>query len=171
MSVDRTSPKPVSATICVQLPNDTWRAMNVPAFTSMPALEARLRENTEPEQAAALVAFGGSAFDSYLSAVLNAGVQAVNYIYAGGEWFFSPTLNASERTPLLPRTEADGPTDKQLSFFYRITKSHHFDRERETLHEAIFSASVEDCSLLLDWLKREIELRKKQETSSTQRAR
>ncbi|WP_139926484.1 hypothetical protein [Hymenobacter sp. DG01] len=157
---------PVNASVTVQIHDELWRVVTMPAFAPAEVLEARLLQCTAPDEAAALTILGGKQGASYLSAVLNAGWQEVNYLFIDGAWYFCPSLNPSERVPLIPVNAAptDRATDAQLQFLNRITKSHHFDREREALREAGEAGTVEDCSLLLDWCKKEIELRKKAES-------
>lgn len=152
---------PVSASISVQVHDTLWRVATVPAFADAQVLEARLRDCTDPATAVALTHLSGFQADCYLSAVLNVGWQEANYVYADGAWFYCPSINPSERValdaPVVPKSRA---TEKQLQFLNRITMSHHFDRERECLRDAGESGSEQDCSLLLDWCKTQIERRK-----------
>lgn len=159
---------PVSATVSVQIHDTLWRVVAVPAFADAQVLETRLRACTTPADAVALTHLGGQPADCYLSGVLNLGWREANYVYTEGAWFYCPSLNPSERVPLDPRpAPREDASRAQLNFLHRITMSHHFDRERETLREAGERATVEDCSLLLDWCKTEIECRKAAEKGTT----
>ena len=60
-------------------------------------------------------------------------------------------------------TEPEKASDKQLETLYKVTKSHVFDQDREALRGAAEKATLEEASVLLDYVLREVKSRKEAE--------
>jgi len=120
-------------------------------------------------RAAVAALTGPECHPSLLSALLAQGWQDVNVLYENGAWFELTDMLGTRGRQLAPPVDEpeadDAPememtTDKQWEKIYNVTKSHVFDHDREALRAAGEKATVEEASVLLDYIFREVKSRK-----------
>lgn len=113
--------------------------------------------------------------DSLMKALLSVGWQDINLLFENGAWYELTDLLGTRGRQLAPAvdepeteevTEPETATEKQLKKLHDVTISHVFDHDREALRAAADNATLEECSVLLDYVLREVKARKEAERQS-----
>ena len=123
-------------------------------------------------RAAVAALTGHEHYPSLLQALLACGWQDLNYLFENGAWYELTDMLGTKGNRLAPpreepaieeATEPEKASDKQLETLYKVTKSHVFDQDREALRGAAEKATLEEASVLLDYVLREVKTRKEAE--------